>query len=652
MADTPYSITLSLNILNHLGLNLYSNVPAVIAEAVANSWDADATSVNIDIDREREIITITDDGHGMTLNDINKKYLTVGYRRRDEGAAKTPGGRQVMGRKGIGKLSLFSVASVIELYTVKGGEKNGFRMVLEEIRQRIKQGTGTYYPAEIPKGEIGLQSGTKLVLLNLKKTIHQVEKALRKRLSRRFSIIGEEHNFSVFVNKSPISIADRDYYHKIQYLWWYGKDSEKYRGYCDALKYENQRPNSLPSTDYQVGGWIGTVEEAGKLKDENDNLNKIIVTTRGKLAQEDILDDFNEGGMYSKYLIGEIHADFLDADDKEDIATSARQKIIEDDPRYQALRSFVYGELKHIQGKWSDLRNLEGEDKALEIPAIKQWFETLRPDHKKKARSLFGRINRLTVDSKEDRARLFKYGVLAFESLKYKENLNALNEVSPKNLEAIASIIANLDDIEATLYHQIVRERIQIIKTLNEKVSENVREKVIQRYLFDHLWLLDPSWERATAPHIEESVEKEFNIINAGLDAEEKAGRVDIKYRTTAGKHVIIELKRANRVVSSYELLGQVAKYSSALRKLLDAAGRKDEPIEVVCVVGRKLSDWSEPNGRTESDNMLWAKHIRVKRYDELIDNAYNQYKEFLTKQKEAGRIYDVIKAIEVDESF
>jgi hypothetical protein len=36
---------LSLNVLNHLGINLYSNVPAVLAETVANAWDADAEHV-------------------------------------------------------------------------------------------------------------------------------------------------------------------------------------------------------------------------------------------------------------------------------------------------------------------------------------------------------------------------------------------------------------------------------------------------------------------------------------------------------------------------------------------------------------------------------------------------------------------------------
>jgi hypothetical protein len=38
---------LSLNVLNHLGLNLYSNVPAVLSEAVANAWDAEAHDVEI-----------------------------------------------------------------------------------------------------------------------------------------------------------------------------------------------------------------------------------------------------------------------------------------------------------------------------------------------------------------------------------------------------------------------------------------------------------------------------------------------------------------------------------------------------------------------------------------------------------------------------
>ena len=40
--DKPqYEMTLSLNVLRHLGFGLYSNIAAVLSEVVANSWDAE-----------------------------------------------------------------------------------------------------------------------------------------------------------------------------------------------------------------------------------------------------------------------------------------------------------------------------------------------------------------------------------------------------------------------------------------------------------------------------------------------------------------------------------------------------------------------------------------------------------------------------------
>ena len=83
IANSRYKMTLSLNVLNHLGINLYSSVPAVLSEVVANSWDADAEMVEISLDPDKKAIVITDDGHGMTEKDINEKLLLVGYRHSD-----------------------------------------------------------------------------------------------------------------------------------------------------------------------------------------------------------------------------------------------------------------------------------------------------------------------------------------------------------------------------------------------------------------------------------------------------------------------------------------------------------------------------------------------------------------------------------------
>lgn len=657
MNEAKYKMSINLNVLNHLGIKLYSNVPAVLSEVVANSWDADAENVDIEIKSDQ--ITITDDGHGMTFEDINEKYLMVGYERRThETGMTTKHRRLVMGRKGIGKLSLFSIADTVEVQTVQDGKKNGFIMSAQKIEAQIQEGGSTYNPDPLLESQVDLhKDGTRIVLTRLKKRISQAASALRKRLARRFSIIGTEYNFTVRINENPVEITDRDYFHKLQYLWYYGETSQKYIQFCNSQKLEHneqrdrkielENEGNIAVVSHQVTGWIGTALGSGDLKDGEDNLNKIVIMVRGKLAQEDILEDFTEGGLYTKYLIGEIHADFLDVDNEEDIATSNRQEIIKDDPRYLALRDWVKGELRNIKGQWTNLRNEKGIEEARQIPAIDEWVKDLGPDKQKQAKSLLGKIGQLTLEE-DDRLELYRHSVLAFESLGYKDSLSALDTISSENIQDFARIFANLDKIEAALYYQIVQERLKIIDTLRDNARSNVLEKVIQEHLYKHLWLLDPSWDRATeTPLMEQNVKTAFDEIDAKLTEEEQKGRFDIKYKMTSGKHVIIELKRAKRVMDDFALIGQVDKYRTALQKLLEEVN-KEEPVEVVCIVGKLLRQWTNAREREISRRSLAEKGIRVVLYDELIENAYRSYQAFLEKNREADRVYQLIQNIDM----
>ena len=153
---SKYQMNISNTVLYHLGINLYSNIPAVLSEVVANSWDADATNVYVEIERDK--ITIADDGHGMMLKDINEKYLLVGYPRRIHNEAVTDRyKRKVMGRKGIGKLSLFSIAETVKVETFKEGKKNGFIMSKQEIDSHIAQkNEQPYEPEPLSESEIEL----------------------------------------------------------------------------------------------------------------------------------------------------------------------------------------------------------------------------------------------------------------------------------------------------------------------------------------------------------------------------------------------------------------------------------------------------------------------------------------------------------------
>lgn len=330
-------MSISLNALEHLGMNLYSNVPSVLSEIVANAWDADASKVDIGLDKQAGKITIDDNGMGMNRDEVIERFLNVGFKRRVELGPATPKGRAPMGRKGIGKLSTFSIARIVEVYTLGDSERTAFRMDREAIRQQIESGTHeTYAPEELTDWPDGHPGGTRIVLSALSKNLTGMTDAgLRRRVSRRFSIIGPKNDFRVYVTGKEITPEDRGYQKVLEYVWTYGDQSAFLAGATKLEKPAFDRTASVAPApgeiDLSLQGWIGTVASPNQLKDEEgDNLNRIAVFMRGKLAQEDVLDDFGQKEIYADYLIGELHCDALDTDDTQDIATSSRQTLKED----------------------------------------------------------------------------------------------------------------------------------------------------------------------------------------------------------------------------------------------------------------------------------------------------------------------------------
>lgn len=657
-ADPRFSLTISLNVLEHLGINLYSNVPSVLSEIVANAWDADAETVRVDWDRAHGRIVIADDGSGMTADEVNERFLKVGHRRRDVQPGPTPRfERRPMGRKGIGKLSLFSIAGTVQIETAKDGERSVFRMRLEDIRKKVRDagGTGTYQPMELPVETIDFEHGTRITLTELRhrQTI-ATSRAVRKRVARRFSILGEAYRFTVLIDGQAVVPADRDYYDKLQYLWTYGDQSEVV---SLATKAEHVDARNVPQAIAELGltGWLGTVKESKQLKDEDgDNLNRIAVFVRGKMAQEDMLADFSERGVYASYLIGELRADGLDLYDgpgtevDDDAATSSRQKLVEDDERYQTLKDFLGGELKHLQGRWSELRAEAGAQKALEIPAVAEWMAGLKPAVRTRARKWLGKLNRIQMDDVGEQKQLIKHAVLGFEFYRLHSNLEALDAISDDNLVAALEVFQELDGLEANLYGQIVQQRIAVIRTLQEKVDENALERAIQKYLFDHLWLLDPSWERAEGTAVMETrVQTMFAEVTAELTDEERRGRLDIGYRKAAGEHVIIELKRPDRVVGRSEMLDEAEKYLSGMLRLLEAQGTPHEPVEIVFVLGAKPREWDNPDGKNRVREQLKTNRARIVFYDELLANAEKSYSDYLAHRGVVDTLGKVIAAID-----
>ncbi len=645
--DSKFTMTIDLNVLNHLGIGLYSSVPAVLSEVVANAWDADATQVAIMIDAKKGVITIDDNGLGMTVDDINKKYLLVGYQKRENEPKITARGRPIMGRKGIGKLAVFSIADEVEVYSTKDGELSGLQMSSLTIKQQIEERTGDYHPKELSVSKIKLERGTRIVLKKLKKNLTTTEVFLKKRLARRFTILGKKHDFEVSINEDPITAKDRDFFPKVEFLWYLGDESKDFENNCSNLLSGTKVKNEVKvnNNTYPVSGWVGTVSDQKAIDDYN---NAIILFARGKLIQENVLGELKEGGLFSKYIVGEIDAEFMDQDDEDDLVTSGRQRVKEDDPRYVALKAYVWDILKIIQQDWTKLRRQKGVKKALENPTIKKWYERLQGDNQTYAKQLIGKVESMSGIDSDGKKELYRSSILAFEKLALKNTLSTLELIETESdFEIIKKLFDSIDEIEAVHYHQIVKGRLEIIRRLETLIDSTptVKEKVLQEYIFDHLWLLHPSWERAsTNARIEEAVKKEFDDVAKSLTEEERQGRIDIRYKTAAGKHIIVELKKYDRKVDVLDLSKQIRKYRSALIKCLAEKFPEESTIvEVICILG---SPPLPHDSVDENARVLKEYNARFVTYDTLIKEALDSYEEYLEREKKISELIEIIESI------
>lgn len=522
-------------------------------------------------------------------------------------------------------------------------------MDAHEIEEHIKRENGPnadktkssqYHPHEVSPEKIDVVKGTRIILRELKKEIFNLETNLRQRLSRRFSIIGEKENFAVFVDDKQITVEDRDYFRKLEYVWLIGEGNEEILNNCKNAKKHGKINGLIDGPEgYKVSGWAGTFDEQ---KSIDEGTNTVVVLAWGKLIHEDILKDVKEGGVFSKYLIGELRADFLDFDEKPDISTTGRQMVKEDEERFSKLKTFFKDKvLKEVDRNWEPWRREGATKKALENKKINEWFETLTPDKKRFAEKLFAKIEAFPVSDPEDKKEIYKHGIIAFETLALKDKLSILDEIrTNEQFDTLQTLMGQIDSLEATLYLEIITCRIAVLKKFAE-IAVKDKERIVQRYLFDHLWLLDSSWERPTEnKRMEETFKKEFNKVH--LSAEEKRARVDIRYKTAAGKHIIIELKKYDVVVKASALIEQVQKYKTALMKCLKTVYiNQTPPFEIICILGATPT----PEDDDESNQKALAVHnARYITYDNLIKNTLESYDSYLQKEKEAQRIRTIVK--------
>jgi len=105
-----------------LGRQQINGIPTAIHELFKNAHDAYAERVEVDYFRRTKVLVLRDDGYGMTKDDVEKRWLTLGTESRlganRSDALNTWTGlknlprRTIMGEKGIGRLAIAVIAPI------------------------------------------------------------------------------------------------------------------------------------------------------------------------------------------------------------------------------------------------------------------------------------------------------------------------------------------------------------------------------------------------------------------------------------------------------------------------------------------------------------------------------------------------------------
>ena len=361
--NKEYKLNIDPRILELLGPNLYTNIYYILAELIANAYDADAH--NVYIIANKDDITVEDDGKGMSYEngDIFRYLNVAAVSRSTDKDAYTPLKRKRMGRKGVGKLAALSVSENVLVKTISNGEKSGF------ILSRHVNENSLLSP--IDDKDITFEkitdSGTAIVMQNPQYRLHSTLGAIKRNLLKIFPLINKDFRIHLVRGTEEVTIEDfdKEMINELSSLITLGQSfmtlndyfSTPFSGKKDALL-ENRDSVIIPvimndnkgeehQYTLEILGWIGTYRSTRGRKVELTDFpdNFISIYANHKLGEFNILPVVGQNKLPEVYVVGQLHVDLFELTELPDMALSNRQGYKTDDPRYQKVLDYVRREL-------------------------------------------------------------------------------------------------------------------------------------------------------------------------------------------------------------------------------------------------------------------------------------------------------------------
>lgn len=463
--EEQLKMTFTPNTIEHLGVRMYSTLPPVVAELVANSYDADASEVHIHlIDNGDKKIVVSDDGHGMSFREINDKFLRIGRNRRDdEKSQNSPGRRKVIGRKGLGKLSFFGIAHEIEVQTTKDHKRNSFVMKWGAIISDGDRDQQRDYNPMILEHDVESEKekGTDVILRDIQRISDFDANSLADNLSKFFII---DPDFKIFVKRNDENEILIN-------------NERRYSNLARQVEWDVPKDIQL-ETEYEKRGEIsGHLIATEKPIPPATNMKGITLFSRKKLVNLPEYFSDSTSSHFFTYLTGWLEVDFID-DLGEDVIGTNRQSLNWEHPDMVKLREYLQRMLRWLEVDWRAKRAEKQQKKLEEKTGLKigEWRKHIPKNINDNLESI---ISALTKDAEIDEDK-------AVSSLK---GLQAIIKPWPRfhwqnlhpHLHSLTFPYYKNDDYYTAVYEGAKK----YIRTIQSRSSSSLTDSALIRHVFD-----------------------------------------------------------------------------------------------------------------------------------------------------------------------
>lgn len=636
--EIPLMFKFDLGIIELLGSQLYTKLPAIISEFVSNAYDADATDVKVSIigkrsDNEMKYsIVIEDNGIGIAgsnknqIEEINNKFLKIGRKRRQEDHTSESFiyHRKLQGKKGIGKLAGFGITDVMKITTTSSNITNSF--VLDFNKMKIEG--DQYSPEHITKNEnIGINDGTIIELINIKRKTSIDIFDLSDSIVKRIQIFDNSFKLTICFDveeeeKKEITLTNEMYLdcikskNNVQFSW-------KIPECLIDINVDDETKTFFTSNN--ITGEIFTTDTPLKKDDQG-----IILYANGKLCQENY--GFNEraNDNFYSYLTGSLNADYIDESVFEDNISTARDSLVWENEISQELRKNIDMLIKKIQSQWREKRK---DDKGLKVNKqlnidIDSWINGLNDYEKASAKKL---INIVLGDDSIDVKKATEFiGYIQdmYSFTAFKDFAASLTETDNFDISKALELIKKWEFIEAKEMAKVAEGRIKTIERFEQMINNNESEsKIIQPFLEQFPWILDP---RIITFKREATFATLLKAEFPDDSLEESNRRLDFICHKSNDEIFILELKRPNIIITK-DYIEQIHSYQ--------AFATRTYP-------NTKITTYLISNNWTCSDtikSMIDAakstKIFGIKSYSEMITDAKHYHSDLIDKYDELEKL-------------